>query len=87
MLPLLALVAVTAIWGVTFVQVKDAVALYPLFAFLALRFAIASAALALPGYRRVGCALILAGILVAEPAAAEALRRLRPATRRAEHLL
>jgi drug/metabolite transporter (DMT)-like permease len=54
MLPLLALLAVTAVWGVTFVQVKEAIALYPLFAFLALRFAIASAALALPGYRRVG---------------------------------
>ena len=39
---LLALVAVTAVWGLTFVQVKDAVALYPLFAFLAVRFAIAS---------------------------------------------
>ena len=45
---LLALIAVTAVWGVTFVQVKDAVALYPLFAFLAVRFAIASLALAVP---------------------------------------
>jgi drug/metabolite transporter (DMT)-like permease len=43
---LLALIAVTAVWGVTFVQVKDAVALYPLFAFLAIRFAIASLSLA-----------------------------------------
>jgi drug/metabolite transporter (DMT)-like permease len=50
---LLALVAVTAVWGVTFVQVKDAVAIYPLFAFLALRFAIASATLAVPGARRL----------------------------------
>ena len=49
---LLALVAVTAVWGVTFVQVKDAVALYPLFAFLAVRFAIATAALAVPGAMR-----------------------------------
>jgi drug/metabolite transporter (DMT)-like permease len=40
------LLAVTAIWGVTFVQVKDAVAIYPLFAFLAVRFAIASLTLA-----------------------------------------
>ncbi|HLG09424.1 MAG TPA: DMT family transporter [Gaiellaceae bacterium] len=40
--PLLALVAVTAIWGVTFVQVQDALALYPLFAFLAVRFAIST---------------------------------------------
>jgi drug/metabolite transporter (DMT)-like permease len=45
-LPLAALVAVTAIWGVTFVQVKDALALYPLFAFLAVRFAISTLALA-----------------------------------------
>ena len=45
-LPVLALVGVTAIWGVTFVQVQNAIALYPLFAFLALRFAISTAALA-----------------------------------------
>jgi drug/metabolite transporter (DMT)-like permease len=51
--PLLALIAVTAIWGVTFVQVKDAVDVYPLFAFLAVRHAIATAALAVAGGRRV----------------------------------
>jgi drug/metabolite transporter (DMT)-like permease len=54
---LVALVAVTAIWGVTFVQVKDAVELYPLFAFLAVRFAIASltlAPVAVPRLRAVG---------------------------------
>jgi len=50
---LIALLAVTAVWGITFVQVKDAVAIYPLFAFLALRFAIASVALGVPGARRV----------------------------------
>jgi drug/metabolite transporter (DMT)-like permease len=50
---LLALVAVTAVWGLTFVQVKDAVELYPLFAFLAVRFAIASATLAVPAWSRV----------------------------------
>jgi drug/metabolite transporter (DMT)-like permease len=50
---LVALVFVTAVWGVTFVQVKDAVAIYPLFAFLAVRFAIASATLALPAAKRV----------------------------------
>lgn len=44
--PLLALVGVTVIWGVTFVQVQDALALYPLFAFLAVRFAISAIALA-----------------------------------------
>jgi drug/metabolite transporter (DMT)-like permease len=50
---LLALIAVTAVWGVTFVQVKDAVEIYPLFAFLAVRYAIATSALALVGGRRV----------------------------------
>ena len=53
MRPLAVLVLVTAVWGVTFVQVKDAVALYPLFAFLAVRFAIASGTLAPAGTRRL----------------------------------
>src|SRR6185503_11671479 len=44
--PLLALVAVTAIWGYTFVPVQKAVGAYPLFAFLAVRFAISGIALA-----------------------------------------
>jgi drug/metabolite transporter (DMT)-like permease len=51
--PTFALIGVTAVWGVTFVQVKDAVALYPLFAFLAVRFAIASATLAVPAAPRL----------------------------------
>jgi drug/metabolite transporter (DMT)-like permease len=50
---LLALLVVTAVWGVTFVQVKDAVEVYPLFAFLSVRFAIASVTLAVPGARRL----------------------------------
>ena len=50
---LVVLLLVTAVWGVTFVQVKDAIALYPLFAFLALRFAIASLTLAPAGLRRL----------------------------------
>jgi drug/metabolite transporter (DMT)-like permease len=53
MRPLLALVAVTAVWGVTFVQVKDAVEIYPILPFLAVRFGIASAVLA-PALPRVG---------------------------------
>ena len=44
--PVLLLVAVTAVWGLTFVQVQDALALYPLFAFLAVRFAISVVVLA-----------------------------------------
>jgi drug/metabolite transporter (DMT)-like permease len=51
--PLLAVIAVTVVWGVTFVQVKDAVAIYPLFAFLAVRYGIATGALALAGGGRV----------------------------------
>src|SRR4051812_50147508 len=51
--PAVALVLVTAIWGITFVQIKDALELYPLFAFLAVRFAIAVAVLAVPAARRV----------------------------------
>src|SRR4051812_46695198 len=53
MAALAALVAVTAVWGVTFVQVKDAVAIYPLFAFLAVRYALATGALAIAGATRV----------------------------------
>jgi drug/metabolite transporter (DMT)-like permease len=44
--PILALVAVTAIWGYTFVPVQKALDAYPLFAFLAVRFAISGVALA-----------------------------------------
>ena len=47
------LAAVTAVWGVTFVQVKDAVKLYPLLAFLAVRFVLATATLAVPAAARV----------------------------------
>ena len=70
--PLLALVAVTAVWGYTFVPVQEAVAVYPLFAFLAVRFAISTAALApfawgsvrgLPGHGWV--AGLGAGVLLA----------------------
>ena len=69
---LVALIAVTAVWGVTFVQVKDAVELYPLFAFLAVRFAIATVTLAVPaagrlrglGRRGLGAGALL-GLLLA----------------------
>ena len=49
-----ALILVTAVWGITFVQVKDAVELYPLLAFLAIRYVIATAALAPLAVRRLG---------------------------------
>ncbi|HET6260873.1 MAG TPA: hypothetical protein VFG99_01385, partial [Chloroflexia bacterium] len=47
----LLLVAVTAVWGWTFVVVQDAIALYGVLPFLAVRFALAGAALA-PVYAR-----------------------------------
>jgi drug/metabolite transporter (DMT)-like permease len=70
-LPLVLLLGVTVVWGLTFVQVKDAVEVYPLFAFLALRFAIATAVLApvaglrlrtlkSPGFR---AGIVLGGLL------------------------
>ena len=65
LLPFGALVLVTAIWGVTFVQIKDALELYPLFAFLAVRFAIAVAVLAVPvapRMRSLGRSGALAGV-------------------------
>ncbi|MFL5931252.1 MAG: DMT family transporter [Gaiellaceae bacterium] len=48
-----ALILVTAVWGLTFVQVKDAVELYPLTAFLAFRYLVATGALAAPAARRL----------------------------------
>jgi len=73
MAPLGLLVLVTAVWGITFVQIKDALELYPLFAFLAVRFAIAVAVLAVPAARRVRslgrdgavAGLLLGGLLAA----------------------
>jgi drug/metabolite transporter (DMT)-like permease len=61
----LALVGVAAVWGLTFVMVKDAVALYPPFSFLTLRFAIACVALfaIFPGIvRRWSRSAVLAGL-------------------------
>ena len=61
-----ALVGVAAIWGGTFVMVKDAVGRYPLYAFLALRFAIAVAAFAIvlpSSMRMLGRKTVVAGLL------------------------
>lgn len=41
----LALLSVAAIWGATFVMVRDAVSVFPVFAFLAVRFVLAAIAL------------------------------------------
>ncbi len=49
-----ALVCVTAIWGYTFVPVQEAIAVYPLFAFLAVRFGISTIVLAPFAWRSLG---------------------------------
>jgi drug/metabolite transporter (DMT)-like permease len=49
--PLILLVGVTAVWGYTFVPVQEAVAVFPLFGFLAIRFAISTAILAPVAWR------------------------------------
>ena len=65
---LVALIAVTVVWGFTFVQVKDAVDIYPLFAFLAVRYAIATGALGIAAV--LGYAVL--GALVSPPARSSA---------------
>src|SRR2546421_12651276 len=58
---LLALIAITAIWGGTFVMVKDAVAAYPVAAFFASRFMLAGLFF-LPFARRADWPGIRAGL-------------------------
>jgi drug/metabolite transporter (DMT)-like permease len=61
-----ALVGVAAVWGATFVMVRDAVATYPVFSFLSWRFAIATAAFAavFPGtFRRLTWRTVAVGIV------------------------
>jgi drug/metabolite transporter (DMT)-like permease len=63
----LALLGVTAIWGSTFVLVKNAVSSYPVFAFLLLRFGLAVlvlAPLALSGHRHFRARDLWAGAVV-----------------------
>ncbi|MHB1295946.1 MAG: DMT family transporter [Anaerolineae bacterium] len=63
----LLLLLVTLVWGATFVMVKDAVAAYPVFPFLALRFGLAALPLLLLGWRRtlaLGWRGVAAGVLI-----------------------
>lgn len=53
MLPVLVVLGLTAIWGYTFVPTKDAVAIYPVVAFLGVRFLIATGVLSLIGLPRL----------------------------------
>jgi drug/metabolite transporter (DMT)-like permease len=64
---LVALILVTAVWGVTFVQVKDAVTVFPLLGFLGIRYALATAVLAVPAaprLRSLGRAGLVAGVVL-----------------------
>jgi drug/metabolite transporter (DMT)-like permease len=61
-----ALIGVAAVWGATFVVVKDAVERYPLYAFLAVRFIIAVVAFAVlfpRSLRRFGKGTLRVGVL------------------------
>jgi drug/metabolite transporter (DMT)-like permease len=63
----LLLLMVTAIWGGTFVMVKDAIANYPVFSFLTIRFSLATLALLIIGWRRLatlGRRGLAAGVLI-----------------------
>lgn len=62
----LALIGVAAVWGFTFVTVKEAVEQYPPFSFMALRFAIAALALAClfpSSLRRLDRGVVSAGLV------------------------
>jgi len=57
----LLLIAVAAVWGWTFVVVKDAIAAYGIISFLAVRFAIAAVAIGGVAVRRITKKSLLAG--------------------------
>jgi len=58
----LLLLCVTAAWGATFVVVRDAVAVYGVQGFLALRFLVAAAAMLLVYWRRLSRPVLIAGL-------------------------
>lgn len=60
-LRLVALIAITAVWGGTFVMVKDAVSSYPIPAFFAFRFLLATV-IFLPLIRRIDTRSVRAGL-------------------------
>ena len=61
------LLMVTVVWGGTFVMMKNAVSLYPVFRFLTVRFALATLVLLMIGWRRLatlGRRGVVAGVLI-----------------------
>src|SRR3982075_2278091 len=63
------LLGVTAVWGWTFVLVKDAIEAYPTIPFLGLRFLIAAAVMAMVVRRLPGRRVLLVGTLIGLPLA------------------
>jgi drug/metabolite transporter (DMT)-like permease len=63
------LLGVTAVWGWTFVLVKDAIEAYPTIPFLGLRFLIAAAVMALVVRRLPGRRVLLVGTMIGLPLA------------------
>ncbi|MDQ6741683.1 MAG: DMT family transporter [Candidatus Dormibacteraeota bacterium] len=63
------LLGVTAVWGWTFVLVKDAIQAYPTIPFLGLRFLIAAAAMALVVRRLPGRRVLVIGTVIGLPLA------------------
>ena len=59
---MLLLVAVTAVWGWTFVLVKDAISQYPTLPFLGIRFVLAALVMVVVVHRLPGRAVVRAGI-------------------------
>ncbi len=64
LLPTVMLIAVIAVWGWTFVVVKDAITAYGVVAFLAVRFAVGAAVMSPVAFRRVGLRSIRTGSLI-----------------------
>ena len=60
----LSMVSVTAVWGWTFLVVRDAVAVYGVLGFLALRFALATVALAPLSLRRMNRRTLRTGLVI-----------------------
>ena len=60
----LLLVGVTAVWGWTFTVVRDAVAVFPVLGFLAIRFTIASVALSPVSLRRMSARTLRTGLAI-----------------------
>ena len=64
MIYVLLLVLVTAVWGSTFVLVKDAISQYPTLPFLAVRFALAALVMVVIVHRPPGWRVVRVGVVI-----------------------